>query len=208
MIIQPHSTLVMIGDSITDCGRGRGDDGALGDGYVSLVDAWLRAAHPERPVRVVNRGIGGDTTRDLRARWQSDVLDLRPDWLSVMIGINDVWRLFGPEPEEHVPEAEYAATLEHLVGTTRPRLRGMVLMTPYFIEPDRGEPMRAMMDRYGRIVTDVAARHDALLVDTQAAFDDVLRHMPPAALCDDRVHPNLSGHMILARAFLRGIGAT
>lgn len=207
MIIEPHSTLVMIGDSITDCGRGRADDGALGDGYVALVDAWLRAVHPERPVRVVNRGIGGDTTRDLRARWQTDVLDPRPDWLSVMIGINDVWRLFGQEPEDHVPPDEYAAALEQLVADTRPRLRGLVLMTPYYIEPDIRDGMRAMMDRYGRIVAEVAARHDALLVDTQAAIDAALRHMPPAALSDDRVHPNLTGHLILARAFLRGIDA-
>lgn len=211
MIIQPGSKLLMIGDSITDCGRarpvGEGGGNSLGDGYVALVDAWLRAVHPAQPVTVVNMGIGGDTVRELRARWQTDVVDQNPDWLSIMIGINDVWRLFGQAPEQHVPPNEYAATLEQLVGDTRPTLRGLVLMTPFFIEPDRRDPMRALMDEYGQIVADLAARHDAILVDTQAAFDAVLAHVPPMDLSLDRVHPYLTGHMILARAFLRGIGA-
>lgn len=211
MIIQAGSKLLLIGDSITDCDRARYPGAAapeaLGNGYVALVDAWLRAAHPAHPVRIVNRGISGDTVRDLRARWRVDVSDQNPDWLGIMIGINDVWRLFGQEPEQHVPEDEYAATLEQLVSETRPRLRGLVLMTPYFIEPDLKEPMRAMMDRYGQIVAGLAARHDAVLVNTQAAFDTALAHMPPPALSHDRVHPNLTGHMILARAFLRAIGA-
>jgi lysophospholipase L1-like esterase len=213
MIIQRGSKLLMIGDSITDCGRarpmGEAADNGLGDGYVALVDAWLRAAHPAWPVGIVNMGISGDTVRDLRARWQTDVLDQAPDWLSIFIGINDVWRRFGDAAQmaEHVPMDEYAATLEELVSDTRPRLQGLVMLTPFFIEPDTGEPMRAMMDRYGQVVADVAARHDAILIDTQAAFDAVLEHVPPMALSLDRVHPYLTGHMILALAFWRGIGA-
>lgn len=211
MILEPGTKLLMIGDSITDCGRARpaGEGDGLGDGYVALVDAWLRAAHPARPVRITNVGVSGNTVRDLRARWQSDVLGRRPDWLSIFIGINDVWRRFG-EPggfADHVPPEEYAAALEELVDDTRPRLRGLVLMTPYYIEPNRREPMRTMMDQFGRIVAGVAARHDAVLVDTQAAFDAVLAHVSPGALSHDRVHPGLTGHMILARAFLGAIGA-
>ena len=213
MIIQRGSKLLMIGDSITDCGRarpvGEAANNALGDGYVALVDAWLRAVHPARPVRVVNMGVSGDTVRDLRSRWQTDVLDQAPDWLSILIGINDVWRRFGDPAQmaQHVPPDEYAATLEQLVSGTRPRLRGLVLLTPFLIEPDTREPMRAMIDRYGKVVADVAARHDAILIDTQAAFDAVLEHAPPTALSPDRVHPYLTGHVILARAFLRGIDA-
>ena len=213
MIIQQGSDLVMIGDSITDCGRVRGARAAghdeLGNGYVSLIDAWFRAVHPAWPVRVVNRGNSGDTVRDLRARWQRDVLDLTSDWLSICIGINDVWRHFGDQQQihDHVAQDEYAATLEQLVSETRPRLKGLVMLTPFLIEPDRREPMRAMMDQYGRVVAGLAARYDAILIDTQAAFDAVLAHVPSSALSHDRVHPYLAGHMILARAFLRGIDA-
>jgi lysophospholipase L1-like esterase len=102
------SKLVMIGDSITDCGRsrpvGEGLFDAIGKGYVAYVDALLGAAYPERQIRVVNMGCSGNTVRDLAARWQTDVLDLQPDWLSIMIGINDVWRQFDipRQPECHV----------------------------------------------------------------------------------------------------------
>lgn len=211
--IHPHSTLLMIGDSITDCGRRCpmaevAED--LGDGYVSLVHALLHATYPERQIRIVNMGIGGDTVRDLAVRWQSDVLALQPDWLTIFIGINDVWRQFdgGQHPAQYILLDEYAATLEHLIRATRPQLEGLVLMTPYYIEPDRAEPMRALMDRYGAVVRRLAAAHQAVLVDTQSAFDRVLAQIPPLALAADRVHPNLVGHMILARAFLQALGYT
>jgi lysophospholipase L1-like esterase len=99
-------------------------------------------------------GIGGNTVRELKARWQSDVLDLKPDWLSIKIGINDVWRQFDstPPPGGYVSEEEYERTLDELIGRTLPDLKGLVLMTPYFIEPNRNDPMRAMMDRYREVV--------------------------------------------------------
>jgi len=210
MLIQPKSNLVMIGDSITDCDRARpvGERQGLGNGYVSLVNAMLGAACPAHHIRVLNTGVSGNTVLDLEARWEMDVLALRPDWLSVMIGINDVWRQFDSPlaREQHVSLETYAATLEKLVARTRPQLKGLVLMTPYFIEPNRAEPMRAMMDRYGAVVKQLADRYQAIFVDTQAAFDGLLENVHPMALAWDRVHPNLTGHMLLARAFLSAVG--
>ncbi len=212
MKIPPHSKLVFIGDSITDCGRARpiaqGLDGQLGIGYVSLIQALVNAAYPQHQLQVVNVGISGNTVRDLVTRWSSDVLALQPDWLSIMIGINDVWRHFdAPEMQvDHVPLAEFRQTLEQLIQQTRPRLNGLVLMSPFYLEPDRDNPMRVMMDAYGGVVKELAAQYEALFVDTQAAFDTALRHFPPQALAADQVHPNLTGHMILARAFLETAG--
>jgi lysophospholipase L1-like esterase len=98
MKIEPGSKLVMIGDSITDAERarpvGEGLFSAQGRGYVSMVDALLGAVYPRHAIRVVNMGVSGNTVRDLKARWQTDVLDLKPDWLSILIGDNDVWRQF------------------------------------------------------------------------------------------------------------------
>lgn len=214
MIIHPNSKLVMIGDSITDCDRarpiGEGPWEGLGRGYVSLVDGLFNATCPEACIRVVNMGISGNTVRDLKARWQSDVLDLKPDWLSIMIGINDVWRHFDTrlQSEIQVPLEEYSDTLEELLAKTRPSLRGLVLMTPFFIEPDRSEPIRAMMDKYGDMICALAVRHEAIVVDTQAAFDQVMKVLHPMALAPDRVHPNVTGHMVLARAFLKALEYT
>jgi len=213
MLIQPHSKLLFIGDSITDCGRrqpvGEGLNEAYGKGYVALVNATLGAVCPEQRIRLVNMGTSGHTVKDLKSRWQTDVLDLKPDWLAIMIGINDVWRQFDLplHSERHVDLAEYERTLEELVRATRPRLKGLVLMTPFFIESNKADAMRARMDQYGKAVKKLAKAHGAILVDTQAAFDKVLRHDHSAALAWDRVHPSLTGHMVLARAFLQAVGA-
>jgi lysophospholipase L1-like esterase len=211
MVIQPNSKLLMIGDSITDCERarpvGEGLFDALGKGYVSLVDGVLAARYSAHRIRVVNMGISGNTVRDLHGRWQQDVLSLEPNWLSICIGINDVWRYFHSpnQPEWHVPLDEYTQTLDELLQVTRPSLNGLILMTPYFIEPNRMEPMRKMMDQYGAVVRELAEKYQALFVDTQAAFDAVLADLHPMALAWDRVHPTHTGHMILARAFLQEI---
>lgn len=206
-----RSKLVMIGDSITDAGRaqpaGEGLGGALGSGYVSLVDALLGAAYPGLGIRVVNMGTGGNTVRDLQARWQTDVLDQKPDWLSVMIGINDVWRQFDSptRPEGHVLPDEYERTLEGLIAQTRPLVKNIVLLTPFYIEPNRADAMRARMDEYSAVVRQLSEKHGTLFVDTQAAFDAVLTDYYPATLAWDRVHPSQTGHMVLARAFLQAL---
>jgi len=212
MKIRARQKLVMIGDSITDAGRAQpvaeGLFDPLGRGYVTQVEALLGATVPELGIRVVNVGNSGNTVRDLKARWDRDVVALKPDWLSVFIGVNDVWRQFDlPRMKEtHVGIREYERTLEELLQRTRPLIKGLVLMTPFFIEPSRKDAMRRRMDAYGAVVKKLAKRHDAVLVDVQAAFDRVLRRQHPAALAWDRIHPNQAGHMVIARAFLNAIG--
>jgi lysophospholipase L1-like esterase len=210
MKIHPGSKLLMIGDSITDCGRLHplaDTPDALGTGYVSLINACLTAVMPQARIQIINMGISGNTVRDLAARWQRDVMAQRPDWLSIMIGINDVWRQFDtpPRTEPTIDLDEYRQTLARLVQTTRPYLKGLVLMTPYVIEPVRADPMRAKMDAYGAVVGELAGHYTAVLVDTQAAFDTVLADLQPQTLAADRIHPNLAGHMILARALLQAV---
>lgn len=212
MKIQRGSKLVFIGDSITDAGRTRpvaeGLFDPLGKGYVSIAASLIGASCPELGVRIVNMGCSGDTVRSLKARWETDVFALKPDWLSVMIGINDVWRQYDLPlmKETHVCLKEYERTLEELVRRTRPKLKGLVLMSPYFIEPNKSDAMRATMDKYGAAVKRVAAKHGAIFVDVQAAFDSVLEHCHPAALAWDRVHPNQPGHAVIARSFLKAVG--
>jgi lysophospholipase L1-like esterase len=213
MKIAPRCRLVFIGDSVTDCSRarpvGEGSPDALGHGYVAEIEALLVATYPGRKIRVTNMGISGNTVRDLAARWDTDVLALTPDWLSVMIGINDVWRQFDPlRQSEGVPPAEFARSLDALLTSIRPRLQGLVLMTPYYLQPLKTDPMRRRMDEYGAIVRQLAAKHGALGVDTQAAFDGVMAHHEFDVLSSDRVHPNRIGHMVLARAFLGAVGFT
>jgi len=212
MKLEYKNKLVMIGDSITDNGRahpvGEGLFEALGKGYVSLVDGLVGAVYPELNLRVVNMGTSGNTVRDLKSRWETDVIKLKPDWLSVLIGINDVWRQFDTPNirENHVYIDEYEQTLSDLVAATRPLVSGIVLMSPFYLETNKSDPMRATMDLYGQAVKRVAEANDCIFVDLQAEFDDLLRHLYPATLAWDRVHPNTTGHMRIARAFLNSVG--
>ncbi len=209
MKLQTSQKLLFIGDSITDCGRARFDEkGAdLGNGYVRDIAALLGATYPNYTLEIVNKGIGGNTTRDLKARWDNDVSRLHPDWLTIIIGTNDVWRQFDAPDQDHVLPDEFEANLRQLISGVPPQLSsGLVLMTPFFIEPSRADPMRARMDEYSDIVRKVARESDAIFVDTQAAFNRVLEVQPSSALADDRVHPNAIGHMVIARAWLNAIG--
>ncbi|WP_127490619.1 SGNH/GDSL hydrolase family protein [Paenibacillus glycanilyticus] len=212
MKLEQGQRLVMIGDSITDCERkfphGEGLFQGVGKGYVALVDALLQTAYPELSVRVTNMGIGGNTVRDLKSRWQTDVLDLKPDWLTVMIGINDVWRYFDQPniPESHVLLEEYEQTLEELAKSAQPEVRWLVIMTPFYLEPNPEDRMRKRMDEYGQAARRVAERTGAGFIDIQAAFAPQFEYVHPTAIASDRVHPGLSGHMIIARALLQELG--
>jgi lysophospholipase L1-like esterase len=203
---------VAIGDSITDAGRARpiGEGpGGLGTGYVQTMDALLQAWYPARRIRLFNVGTSGHNVRDLAARWQTDVTDLKPEWLSIMIGANDVWRQFDrvTQPERAVLPDEYERVYDQLLTSTAPTLTGgLILITPFFLELRTNDPMRARMDEYGAIVKRLAAKHRAILVDSQAAFDVVLKDLPSAMINWDRVHLNHIGSAVLARAVLNAVG--
>lgn len=209
MKIEQNSRLLFIGDSITDCGRAIpvGEGSGLGNGYVSLVNAFLQAYYPERKIRVINMGTSGNTVRDLKTRWQHDVISLAPDWLGIMIGINDVWRHFDSalQPDIQVSLQEYRSTLLALTQAVRPSLKGLVIMAPYFLETNAEEPMRQMMDVYGQEAAEVAKEVAAIFVNTQSAFDQYLQVQHSMSLSGDRIHPNITGHMLIAQAFLCAI---
>ena len=206
MLFEQGQKVLFIGDSITDCGR-RDVNPPYGSGYVALVRALVTARYPDLGLTFENRGIGGDTVRHLAERWEDDVIAERPDWLSVKIGINDVWRSYGSNRAEAVPIDEYEATYRNLlqsaVDATGCRL---IVAEPYMIEPDRANPMRAQMDDYRRVARKLAAGFGAVNVRTQEAFDAALETTTPDHWANDRIHPNVEGHAIIALAFLRAIG--
>jgi lysophospholipase L1-like esterase len=206
LIFQAGQRVVFIGDSITDCDR-RFLAAPFGDGYMNLVRAFVTARHPQVRLTWFNRGISGDTVRDLARRWEHDVVALQPDWLSVMIGINDIWRAYSEGLQhDHVPIGEYESTLRELlrraVDKTACRL---ILADPYLIEPDPQEPQRADTDRYCAVVAGLADEFGAVHVKTQQAFDRVLASTKPDDWAEDRIHPNLPGHAVIAQAFLDAV---
>lgn len=134
--------------------------------------------------------------------------DLRPHWLSVLIGINDVWRQFNSplQTEIHVGLEEYTTTLRSLLAQIRPALKGLVVCSPYVIDPNTADPVRAAMDLYRSASRTLAGEFDALFVDTQKPFDAYLRHHHPNQLCWDRIHPSATGHMLITKAWLDMVG--
>ena len=210
MLFQKNTTLLFIGDSVTDCGRVRpvGEGDGLGLGYVNMANALLTAKHHTQNIKILNTGISGNTIRDLKNRWQSDVIDLNPDYLSVLIGINDVWRKFdSPDnPELAVGIEEYEAIYRELIETTKRNVRKLILMTPFLAEPNKANPMMKDLLGYIEVVKKLAAEYkdNVILVDLQAEVDRYIDEgMSAAVIAGDRVHPSQTGSMIIAQSFLR-----
>ncbi len=210
MLFNTNDKIIFIGDSVTDCerteiGEGRGN---TGNGYVTQLEALLKVHYPKLSTRIINRGTSGNTVRDLKARWEKDVLAHAPDWVFIMIGVNDVWRQFD-EParkELHVYLDEYSQTLEALVKNTLPTVKGVILVSPVFMETQQQEPMRAKINSYQQAMKKIAQQYNLLYVDVQSAFDNHLRHFHSSAISWDRIHPNQTGHMIIASSILNSIG--
>src|SRR5690554_5604958 len=133
--IQRSTRLLFIGDSITDCGQ-RECPERMGSGYPRLIRDYLAAKNPAEAPTVINRGISGHKVTDLAARWESDVIEQKPDVLSIKIGINDVWHSLRPDPGG-VPIEQYIATYRNILQQTREALPDcrVVLCEPSVISP-------------------------------------------------------------------------
>lgn len=200
-VFTPGAKILFQGDSITDGNRGRSADPnhILGHGYVYLIAARHGAAFPEMQLDFMNRGISGNTVLDLQKRWQKETLDLKPDVLSVLIGVNDSGR--------KVPLEIYESTYESLLTTARaanPKLK-LVLCLPFQLDarataPANGSPYADIVKRQ-TIVRKLAAKYGAAVVDFQQALDDACRRAPAAYWIWDGVHPTTAGHQILADAW-------
>ena len=96
-LLQPNARILFQGDSITDAGRSRENDTMLGNGYANMTAAWLSARYPGHNFTFLNRGVSGNRIYDMEERWTAECIELQPDWLSILIGINDTWRRFDRE---------------------------------------------------------------------------------------------------------------
>jgi len=194
------------GDSITDGNRGRSADPnhILGHGYCFIVAAQYGAAFAERHLTFLNRGISGNTVLDLQARWQKDTLELKPDVLSVLIGINDAGK--------KVPLDQYEQVYDQLLTETKaslPNVR-LVLGEPFYLPKSGNRPDDARwQDVLARqaIVDRLAQKHGAALVKFQHVFDEACRRAPASYWIWDGVHPTYSGHQLMADEWAKTVRA-
>ena len=196
-LFPPHAVILFQGDSVTDGNRGRNKDPnhIHGHGYVYLIASYLGAQYPEKNWTFVNRGVSGNTLRELHARWEKDTFAVKPDVLCIMIGVNDQNR--GRTPEE------YEEGYDSLLKLTRERLPNvrLVLMEPLWRNSE-GE----MKEAYRQIVRKMAERYDAVFVPLQEDFDSVYDSAPnPKYWVWDSVHPTTAGHWRIFRGWMKAM---
>jgi acyl-CoA thioesterase-1 len=203
-----ETTLLFVGDSITDAGR-RDDPERLGIGYVRLIRDWLRARDPATAPRVINVGISGNKVPDLKARWDRDVIGNSPDIVSVMIGINDVWHGLNPAWAPGVEIETYITTYREILMELRGRRPGcrLVLCEPSVISPpaheNGNEPLRPYVAAVNQLAADFVA--DAV-VPLHETFRQAERVGPDIHWTTDGVHPTSTGHALIARTWLNTVG--
>jgi acyl-CoA thioesterase-1 len=207
LAIPAGATVLFQGDSITDTGRARAVSDDLGAGYPLLVASWYSSAFPERGARFLNRGVGGDRVVDLLERWERDCLELRPDVLSILIGINETWRAFDPGDPTPVSlfEREYRDLLER-TRAALPQTR-IALMEPFAlpVSPEI-ELWRVDLDPKIQAVRRLARDFGCALIPLDGLFAEAAARRDPAYWAPDGVHPTPAGHGLIARAWLRAFG--
>lgn len=206
--ITEGATVLFQGDSITDADRARFFADDLGRGYVQMVAGWYSALYPERQARFVNRGIGGDRVVNLLDRWEDDCLALRPDLLTILVGINETWRAF--DAGDPTPVATFERGYRELLTRTRERLpqTRVILMEPFSlpISPDR-EAWRADLDPKIGAVRRLAREFGHLLIPLDGLFAQAATRRDPSFWAQDGVHPTPAGHALIAQTWLRAVGA-
>ncbi len=204
----PGSRILFQGDSITDGNRGRNSDPnhILGHGYQFIIPALYGEMLPERHLTFMNRGISGDTVARLQRRWKTDTLDLHPDILSILIGVNDLGSGLPPATFEQQYDQLLAQTL-----TALPHIH-IVLMEPFGL-PVGGKKLiwdasyhAALLERIA-IVNRLAAKYQLPIVHLQKVFDDACSRAPADDWIWDGVHPTYSGHELIAKEWIKVVRA-
>jgi acyl-CoA thioesterase-1 len=205
--IRDGDLILFQGDSITDCGRCGSADG-LGGGYVAMIRALITARQPRLDVRIANRGVGGDRTTELLARWQPDCVAVRPQVLSIKIGVNDVWRLRGIwNNQTFVPAADYRANYEQLIEKALGAgVRTLALVSPTTIAEENDGELARLLDERAAIVRELATRFGAVYVPAREAFLRALKERPEVRWTADGCHPTAAGHALIAGTWLQALG--
>jgi len=203
-------TLLFQGDSITDAGRTDTlnfiSPGwplmGMGFGYSHLLASKICAEHPQ-DWTVLNRAVTGNRVVDLYARWKLDALNLHPDVLSILIGINDVWHEFKRQNGVETPRFdEFYRRLLDWTLQSNPDVK-FVLLEPFaFTQGEVTEEWRGDIAAKQQVVRQIAKDYNTIFVPLQQVFDDALKRAPGDFWLADGVHPTLPGHHLIAKAWL------
>ncbi len=202
MIIRPGMRILFQGDSVTDAGRDRARSDHLGCGYPQFIAGWFTIVHPTAKVTFVNRGVSGDRLSDLLARWTADAVELRPDIVSILIGINDVWNRY--RGRAATPHDGFERDLHTLLKRTRDETGAqIVLLDPFVLPvPDDRKVWREDLEPKLEILRALSDRFGAVRIPLDQVFARAAASGDPAVWAADGVHPTPAGHAQIARAWL------
>ncbi len=205
-----RTIILFQGDSITDAGRNKDSQipdraSGLGHGYAFLAAAQLHEEYPNLHPQVYNRGISGNKVFQLADRWDVDALELEPDVISILIGVNDHWHTLRDYPgtaETYATDydALLARTTQALPDTALIVCEPFVLLEGTAIERDKWVPV---FDDYRQASRDLAKKYDAEFVPFQSIFDKALKRAPTAYWAPDGVHPSLAGAQLMANHWMK-----
>jgi acyl-CoA thioesterase-1 len=203
MLLEEQDVVLFQGDSVTDVGRDRNNAENMGNGYPMQAAAWFAALHPEKQVRFMNKGISGNRTTDLKARWEEDCVRLQPTVVSILIGINDCWRRYDQNDPTSV--AAFAANYRYLLTRLQERaVHRIVLCEPFLLPvPADRRAWREDLDPKITVVRDLAREFQTLLLPLDGIFHSAATRQPPEFWTPDGVHPSPAGHALIAKEWLR-----
>jgi len=204
--LKPDMSVLFPGDSITDCGRGFLH--RLGTGYVRCIAQSLQENYPKLSISIENTGISGNTTRDLLRRWVVDCIDVRPEVLSILIGINDLWR--GHAEVEDLPMAvfpeEFEANYRVMLDRVRKNLNCQIILAePFMFCINTDNAMFANLRLYRDAVMRLAKEYGAVLLGLQAMIDTEIVGTDVRQWSDDFVHPSDRSHRWIAEKWLKKV---
>lgn len=193
---------LFIGDSITEWGRFE-DSENLGDNYVRLIHDYVKVTYPTKSYEIMNKGISGNRITDLANRWEEDVIEQNPDVVSILIGINDVWRQIDQPQMEQVHPNKYQEIYDGLISQIKERTNAMIiLMEPTVIEDIVSPKGNKMLIPYVEAVQKLAKKHDTMILHTHELFLDYLKKGDyPVTI--DGIHMSPVGNMLLAKGWLQ-----
>ena len=188
------------GDSITDAGRNRDDIHDLGGGYPKYAAQYMKEAFPDVDFEFVDLGISGNQTKDLVDRLESDFIDIQPDIVSIMIGINDVWHHAADKswiPNE-VFEARYRTVLEKLKTQTKAKI---MIIEPFLVPVADKEFFREDLDPKIQIIRRLAREYADVFLPTDGLLASAYLGKEPTEFASDGVHPTAMGADFIGKLY-------
>ena len=204
-------TILFQGDSITDASRTK-DDTNMGRGYAALVTAALGYEYPGE-YEFINRGINGNRVTDLYARIKRDIINLRPDVMSILIGVNDVWHEYDFGGGNGVDAEKYYRIYSMLIEEVKEAMPDtkIMIMEPFVLKGSATNPnwdvfyteVRKRADR----AREIARKYGLAFVSLQAQFEEATKKAPEDHWLKDGVHPTLAGHEFIKKEWIKAFGA-